>query len=77
MRRLKMYVLEMIQRYVEHKQKPSGFVMVLLTNDLHGAVSRADGDNRADLADIVEFMRAHVPAEAWGSPEKVAKWLKG
>ena len=66
-----------MQRYIENRIPPGGFLMAVLSNNLVEACSRADSINRERLFDIVSFLYNEVPSVCWGSPEKVKAWLKG
>jgi len=65
-----------LDRYVEHKMLPGGFLMAVLSNDLFGAVGRADSENLAALPDIVKYVYNHMPADSWGSVDKVYKFVE-
>lgn len=68
--------VESINRYVEHKIEPGGFVRAVLENDLKNAFGRADAHNRHNLYDIVSYCYNEIPMTCWGSPEAVKKWLE-
>tara|TARA_R110000824_G_scaffold372892_3_gene563090 strand:+ start:3963 stop:4205 length:243 start_codon:yes stop_codon:yes gene_type:complete len=70
------HILDSINRYVEHKLEPGGFVRAVLSNDLSAAFRVADTDAEAGIQDILKYVRWEIPAESWGSPEKVKAWLK-
>lgn len=65
-----------IDRYVQEHEPPSGFFHAVLANKLKEAVLRADEENRAALADILLYCYFDIPAECWGSPGIVDKWLR-
>ena len=65
-----------LERYVEHKFLPGGFLIAVLSNDLMGAVSRADSENIVALRDIVAFIYNRCPIDCWGSEERVWKYLE-
>jgi|TARA_R110000751_G_scaffold88936_1_gene175649 hypothetical protein len=71
------HILDSINRYVEHRLPPGGFVTAVLSNDLTGAFNAADTDSEAGIRDILKYVRWEIPAESWGSPAKVAAWLNG
>jgi hypothetical protein len=48
--------------------------MACLTNDLTGAVSRADFDSLQAIPAIVSYLYNEVPSVCWGSKEKVKAW---
>ena len=66
-----------LDRYVEDRIATGGFLHAVLTNDLFGAMERADEFNRDDLYNIVKYIFNHIPGECYGSKAKVSKWLKG
>lgn len=56
---------------------PTGsFLHAVLTNDLVGAVSRADERSAEGLVALVRFLYNMAPAVAWGSDENVALWIE-
>ena len=64
-----------LENYITNRWGPGGFLTAVLENDLCGAFGRADSHNLAELANIVRFIYNRIPAEAWGSRDKVSKWL--
>lgn len=66
-----------IDRYVEYRIPTGGFLTAVLSNDLVGTFLAASDENRMVLPGILRYLRwlGRVPAECWGSPEKVAAWL--
>ena len=64
-----------MQMYLEHGIEPGSFLYAVLCNDLKGALSRADHINAAHLGNIVSYCYNEIPSDAWGSPEKVNRWL--
>ena len=48
----------------------------MLTNDLVGAYSRADSENRAAMGTWASWLYNYCPSAAWGSREKVAAWCE-
>jgi len=65
-----------LDRYVNHKILPGGFLMKVLSNDLFGAVGQADSENAAALPDIVRYIYNQLPANAWGSQDLVYKFVE-
>ena len=61
-------------RYVNKGYMPGDFLTAVLTNDLFGAVGRADVDNIAALPEIVKFVYNEVPGNAWGSIQAVKEY---
>lgn len=66
-----------IDRYINHRLHPGGFLEAVLCNDLTGAVSKADLVNRNHLADYVKWFYNHAPSGCWGSRENFERWLNG
>ena len=63
-----------MQRYIEKGFQTGHFLNAVLSNDLFGAVSRADGTNIKLIPEIVRWMHWEIPSNAWGSQEKVKSW---
>lgn len=56
--------------------RPTGSCLrAILTNDLFGAMRRADDEVMAGMPAICAFLLNYVPAGAYGSEEKVVAWL--
>ena len=70
------YMTEAVKRYVEEGEAVGHFLTALLSNDLVGAFSRADGSNREKMWDWVKFLWNEVPSNCWGSREQVIRWQK-
>lgn len=62
-------------RYIVNRFEPGGFLTAVLSNDLFGAVNRADRENLQALENICQFVYSDMPASSWGSPERVSAWL--
>ena len=69
------YTKDSIDRYVNDKIPPGGFLCAVLSNDLFEAFARADSINRATMFDIVDYIYNNTPNICWGSPEIVKEWL--
>jgi len=65
-----------LDRYIEHKMLPGGFLIAVLSNDLFGAVGRADRENLAALPDIVKYIYNELPAGSWGSNDIIWRWVE-
>ena len=64
-----------LERYKHYRIRTGGFLNAVLENDLEQACVKADCINRNRLFEIVSYVANYLPPEAWGSPEKVRKWL--
>lgn len=64
-----------LDRYINHRIRPGSFLVAVLSNDLFEAVSRADLENQAALADIVKYIYNKLPSGSHGSIERVDAWL--
>jgi hypothetical protein len=70
------HLLPSFDRYVQQHRIPTGgFLQACLENNLTEAVGRADFININLLPDIVRYMYNELPADSWGSPERVQAWL--
>lgn len=55
--------------------RPVGdFLAAVLSNDLAGAVTRADISNLYILRDYVHFLHAHAPPASYGSRKAFLEW---
>lgn len=66
---------EGLYNYFERRIPTGGFMRSVLSNDLRGAVQRADSQNRYLLREYVFWLNTEAPTDAWGSPDSVADWL--
>ena len=55
--------------------RPGDFLLSALKNDLRSAAAYADDDNFPLLGVYVVYFHNRLPSPAWGSPEKVEKWI--
>ena len=69
------HMVATVRRYVEKGCQPGHFMTALLSNDLMGAVGRADAENAAKLREWAIFLRCELPAGCHGSRERVAEWM--
>jgi len=70
-------VFAALMRHKDHTQnwRHGGFLTAVLTNDLSGAIGRADAECLDALYEIGCFVQNELPRESWGSHEKVVAWL--
>ena len=64
-----------LDRYVNHHIPTGGFLYRVLTNDLFGALSKADQDNTRALHLIVKYIYNELPGSCWGNSKAVEEWL--
>jgi hypothetical protein len=62
--------------YIEKGIPPGSFTKAVLSNDLMGAMRRADHINRARIFDTCAFLEVEAPIGCYGSPERVSDWIK-
>lgn len=55
-----------LRLYIDEGIRPGGFLCAVLNDQLFRAVSQADSENRAALADIVKFIYNRCPQACWG-----------
>lgn len=65
-----------LARYLILGTPPGGFVRAVLENDLLRSYLLADSVSLRALPSIVRYLYAYAPAIAWGSKEKVEKWIR-
>jgi hypothetical protein len=66
---------ESMYNYFMYGLEPGGFMTSVLSNDLCGAASRADFENRKRLHVYAAWLINHAPYQSYGSPEIVRGWL--
>lgn len=64
-----------LDRYINHRIHPGGFLTAVLENNLMEAIGRADRVNRINLHEICKYIYNNLPSESWGSREKVQNHL--
>lgn len=69
------YMQAGVDRYIVHGIPPGKFLTALFSNDLKGALCKADEHNTAAMRAWVLFMVNDMPSGAQGSPETVAAWI--
>ena len=63
-----------MQRYIENGSQVGHFLTAVLSNDLFGAVSRADATNIKLIPEIVKWLYNEAPGSCWGTVEQVQVW---
>lgn len=71
------HLLEGLRKYADDRIPTGGFLRAVLENNLKEAVQAADIHSQLALCAVVSYCYNHIPADSWGSPEKVNEWLRG
>jgi hypothetical protein len=50
-------------------------VTAVLSNDLMGAIGRADAENQRALREYGVYLYSYAPGGCYGSPERVTAWM--
>ena len=66
---------EEMRLYMESGVRPGSFLTLFLSNDLTGAMQRADEINRHRFFDICLFLYNDAPGGSYGSPDHVREWV--
>jgi len=69
------HMIGSVKRYVLHGIPGDSFLTALFSNDLMGAIGKADAENQAAIVAWAQFLYNSVPGNCHGSPEKVAAWI--
>jgi hypothetical protein len=67
-------IRETLDAWASTGRPVGGFLEAVLTNDLFGAVGRADSYNIETIPAICSYVYNELPSTCWGSREKVAAW---
>jgi hypothetical protein len=70
------YMIESIVGYILDGDYVGDFLLGVLCNDFAEAVCRADECNQANIKSFGLALWNIVPRVAWGSAEKVDRWMK-
>jgi len=66
-----LHIRKSIDRFVEYGVPVGSFLWAILTNDLFGAIQRADEISLSHLHEICAYVYNAVPSSCWGTDEKV------
>lgn len=69
-------MMQHLQRYIERHEPVGDFLTAVLENNLRQACERADDENLMNLPAYTAFLYNETNGNCWGSPAKVAAWLK-
>jgi hypothetical protein len=72
--KLPTHMQEGTRLYIEHGIATGAFFTALVSNDLMGAVGKADDINRHAIWDWCNFLHNEAPYYCFGSPEVVDAW---
>lgn len=64
-----------MRRYIEHGIPPGSFLAAVLSNDLLGALRKADETNILALRSYGRFLYNHAPCVCHGSPDRMFAWI--
>lgn len=67
---------ETLKLHIEHGIPMGSFLTCFLSNDLMGALGRADDINIRQFKEIGMFLYNDAPSGCYGSPEKVRTWAQ-
>lgn len=65
-----------VSRYMVNRIAPGSFLEALFSNDLMGAMGRADDVNADNIRQYCQFLYNYAPRGSYGSPDNVRAWLK-
>ncbi len=71
------HMMSGIRRYVDDREPVGGFLEAIITNDLQGAVGRADHINQRLIFEYVSWFYNYEPHNCHGSTEIYNRWLEG
>lgn len=64
-----------LTNFFEHRLPPGGVLRRVLENNVMSAWQYADDETQSALRPLLNYLYWHAPANAFGSPAKVAEWL--
>ena len=67
---------ESLYNYFVHGFEPGGFMTAVLSNDLYGAVGRADFVNIDLIGEYARWIESRAPYGSYGDRETVKGWLR-
>ena len=68
-------MMRSIDSYLRDRLQPGGFLSAVICNDLTSAVFYADDENLKNLPAFVSYFYNEADSRAWGSREKMIKWM--
>jgi len=70
------HMMDSLKAYIEDRRPVGDFLTAVITNDLQGAIDRADDINLANLPAYVGYLYNEAPGGCWGSKESMEEWLR-
>ena len=70
------YMVEGLDRWIEHGILPGDFLTAVLCNDLMDACGRADATNIGNLPAYCAYLYNEAPRACFGSRANVEAWIK-
>lgn len=71
------WIVASLIRYVERSVPTGDCLRAALENDFRGFFMYADEATAAQAQRIAAYLHNELPADCWGSREKVRAWLRG
>lgn len=68
---------EAINNYMTWGHPPGDFIQSVLANDLGRAFDTGDGENIADLREILQYLNKACPRAARGTYAQTRAWIRG
>lgn len=70
------HMADAMKLYIENGIPPGSFLSAVLSNDLMGALGRADDVNRSALHRYGTFLYSYAPPACFGSPDLFLAWVE-
>lgn len=67
--------VESLAAYASTRRRTGGFLEAMLEGNLYKAAQNADVHNQQRMFHIARHIIDTLPAESYGTPEKVKKWI--
>lgn len=68
--------MRILFQYGTYGSLPGDFIMAILENNLYNAFATALPEDMDCIYGTVQYTLIRLPMEAYGSPEKVTKWVE-
>ncbi len=68
-------VKETLDEYVKNRRPTGDFLRCVLSNDLFGAIGRADEISIRFIREICSYIYCKIPSCCWGSDKKYYQWI--